>query len=166
MIPCVKKPWSWWFCNSVVMPWFSDFLVVCLNKQSFQFQKVEWMFWHIQGKKTEQNGRQFADGTFENHFLLWKSLNFEYCFLKMCYKWCKVNTVVRQQATIWTNADQDPSKVLIFHHGFMDHIVYVPSQWETTLHCNVVSHWLGTYIQWSLHTWNLAIVTKIRLQFN
>ena len=22
--------------------------------------------------------------------------------------------------------------------------VYAPSQWETTLHCNVVSHWLGT----------------------
>ena len=24
--------------------------------------------------------------------------------------------------------------------------VYAPSQWETTLHCNVVSHWLGAYI--------------------
>ena len=27
----------------------------------------------------------------------------------------------------------------------MDHYVYAPSQWETMLHCNVVSHWLGTY---------------------
>ena len=26
-----------------------------------------------------------------------------------------------------------------------DHFVYAPSQWETTLHCNVVSHWLGAY---------------------
>ena len=25
-----------------------------------------------------------------------------------------------------------------------------PSQWETTLHCNVVSHWLGAYTKWSL----------------
>ena len=25
-----------------------------------------------------------------------------------------------------------------------DHLVYVPSQWEMTLQCNVVSHWLGT----------------------
>ena len=41
--------------------------------------------------------------------------------------------------------------------------VYVPSQWETTLQCNVVSHWLGTYTKLSLcyisdcfalNTWN------------
>ena len=31
-----------------------------------------------------------------------------------------------------------------------DHSVYVPIQWETTLQCNVVSHWLGTYTKWSL----------------
>ena len=31
-----------------------------------------------------------------------------------------------------------------------DHFVYVPSQWETTLQCNVVSHWLGAYTKWSL----------------
>ena len=30
-----------------------------------------------------------------------------------------------------------------------DHFVYVPSHWETTLHCNVVSHWLGAYIKLS-----------------
>ena len=26
-----------------------------------------------------------------------------------------------------------------------EYSVYAPSQWETTLHCNVVSHWLGSY---------------------
>ena len=26
----------------------------------------------------------------------------------------------------------------------------VPIQWETTLHCNVVSHWMGAYAKWSL----------------
>ena len=25
---------------------------------------------------------------------------------------------------------------------------YVPSQWETSLHCNDVSHWLGAYLEW------------------
>ena len=30
-------------------------------------------------------------------------------------------------------------------HWSRDHFVYAPSQRETTLHCNVVSHWLGTY---------------------
>ena len=29
--------------------------------------------------------------------------------------------------------------------------VYAPSQWETTLHCNVVPHWVGAYTKWSLH---------------
>ena len=31
-----------------------------------------------------------------------------------------------------------------------DHFVYAPSQWQMTLHCNVVSHWLGAYTKWSL----------------
>ena len=29
---------------------------------------------------------------------------------------------------------------------------YAPSQWERTLHCNVISHWLGTYSKWSWDT--------------
>ena len=33
-----------------------------------------------------------------------------------------------------------------------DYSVHAPSQWETTLHCNVVSHWLGAYTNWSLLT--------------
>ena len=28
---------------------------------------------------------------------------------------------------------------------YRDHFMYAPSQWETTLQCNVVSHWLGAY---------------------
>ena len=28
---------------------------------------------------------------------------------------------------------------------FRDHFVYAASQWETTLHCNVIYHWLGAY---------------------
>ena len=31
-----------------------------------------------------------------------------------------------------------------------DHFVHAPSQWETMLHCNVVSHWLGSHKKWSL----------------
>ena len=27
---------------------------------------------------------------------------------------------------------------------------YVPNQWETSLHCNHVSHWLSAYLDWSL----------------
>ena len=28
-------------------------------------------------------------------------------------------------------------------------IEYAPNQWETTLQCNVVFHWLGAYTRWS-----------------
>ena len=27
---------------------------------------------------------------------------------------------------------------------------YSPCQWETSLHCNDISHWLGAYLHWSL----------------
>ena len=28
---------------------------------------------------------------------------------------------------------------------------YAPSQWEMSLQCNDISHWLGAYLDWSLH---------------
>ena len=31
-----------------------------------------------------------------------------------------------------------------------DHFEHAPSQLETRLHCNVISHWLGAYTKWSL----------------
>ena len=40
----------------------------------------------------------------------------------------------------------------MWHSQCKDHFVYVPIQWERTLHCNVVSHWLGAstkcFLQW------------------
>ena len=37
-----------------------------------------------------------------------------------------------------------------------DQSVLAHSQWETTLHCNVVSHWLSAYTKWSLHKISLS----------
>ena len=34
----------------------------------------------------------------------------------------------------------------------MDHSGYELSQWESTLHCNVVFHWPRPYPEWFLHT--------------
>ena len=34
---------------------------------------------------------------------------------------------------------------------YRDHSAYVLSQWEVALHCNAISHWLGTYTEWSLN---------------
>ena len=33
---------------------------------------------------------------------------------------------------------------------YRDQSRYAPSQWETLLHCNDVSHWLGAYLYWFL----------------
>ena len=37
-----------------------------------------------------------------------------------------------------------------------DHSAYMPSQWETALQCNAISHWLGAYtersLQWVNHS--------------
>ena len=41
--------------------------------------------------------------------------------------------------------------VIMQHSMGRDHFVYAPSQWETTLQRNVVSHWLGAYTKWSLY---------------
>ena len=37
-----------------------------------------------------------------------------------------------------------------------DHSGYGLSQWETTLHYNVVSHWLSPYPEWSLRCWKVT----------
>ena len=58
-----------------------------------------------------------------------------------------------------------------------NHCVCVPSQWKIMLHCNIVSHWLGTYTQWPMlffvylfqviiwHTGNKNIHTSIMSYF-
>ena len=38
-----------------------------------------------------------------------------------------------------------------FYGIFNDLFVCAPSQWETMLQCNVVFHWLGAFIKWSLY---------------
>ena len=71
-----------------------------------------------------------------------------------------------------------------YMHQCRDHFVYAPSQWEATLPCNVVSHWLGAYTKWSpppalsglfggvairntvgFHCWNVSFVYFHRYLF-
>ena len=33
---------------------------------------------------------------------------------------------------------------------YMDNFLCAPSQWEMTLHCNIISYWLDVYRKWSL----------------
>ena len=41
----------------------------------------------------------------------------------------------------WTKPQSECHCSVVYNSR--DHFVYAPSQWETTLQCNVVSHWLG-----------------------
>ena len=43
--------------------------------------------------------------------------------------------------------------VIWWYHFNRGHFVYAPTQWEVTLQCNIVSHWLGAYTEWSLFQW-------------
>ena len=54
-----------------------------------------------------------------------------------------INLIVRQCSWIVNEMMNDMNIA-------RDHFVYVPSQWETTLHCNVVSHWQSTFTKRSL----------------
>ena len=47
----------------------------------------------------------------------------------------------------------------IYHHSRY-HFRYAPSQWETSLHCNDVSHWLGAYLNWSLSQYHVILLWK------
>ena len=38
---------------------------------------------------------------------------------------------------------------------------YAPCQWEASLQCNDVSHWLGAYLDWSLHGFCRTITTYL-----
>ena len=52
---------------------------------------------------------------------------------------------MRHNVTNKSLAERHPCLSLCPHSISRDHFVYAPSQWETMLQCNVVSHWLGTF---------------------
>ena len=86
------------------------------------------------------------------------------------------STTISSETVIGGPGNRHPSNC--WGYVIRDNFVYAPSQWETTLQCNVVSHWLGAYTKWSLpydtvmsqlnrrshtHQWNLANAHQIVL---
>ena len=59
---------------------------------------------------------------------------------------------------VWLTGARSSNQLVRSHYNTVrclytrDHFVYAPRQWETTLQCNVVSHWLGACTEWSLYT--------------
>ena len=68
----------------------------------------------------------------------WLPINYVSNKIRACFIGCMATDKLKDwQAPCLTNVTWG-SKTL-----HRDHFVYAPSQWETTLQCNVVSHWLG-----------------------
>ena len=67
-----------------------------------------------------------------------------------------IHGIYNQAECIWSYYSISPMesiwsyKYIGYAHIIRVHFVYAPSQWKTTLHCNIVSHWRGVYIKWSL----------------
>ena len=95
-----------------------------------------------------------------SHFFPWHFIN---CSSTKCHQFIwstmgNLNTEQRmkdknKQRVYWHNRSEvcvSAPTVNIkstFTHLCGDHLVYAPSQWEMTLQCNVISHWLGAYIK-------------------
>ena len=71
-------------------------------------------------------------------------------FLKPDLKPAAISLLKTSPTTVLDTYLQDGTMSFFARHKFRDHFAYAPNQWETTLHCNVVSHWLGAYTTWSL----------------
>ena len=71
---------------------------------------------------------------------------------------CFMDVVIIGMAPLklsWKSWAQHPSSTCLQHSltllpCWQGSFFNVLSQWETTLHCNVVSHWLGAYTKWFL----------------
>ena len=63
---------------------------------------------------------------------------------------------------LWTNHELITKSKMIRRREYS---VHAPSQWETTLHRNVVSHWLGAFTEWSMQMpWQRCKISSARKQ--
>ena len=90
-------------------------------------------------------------------WLSWKNLvYFNQCIIlynKSClFLFSLMHSHLFCKATIWDD--------LYSGVPLRDHFVYAPSQWETALQCNFVSHWRGTYTKRSLPLYSQMCTLK------
>ena len=84
---------------------------------------------------------------FQIHFLTWKLLYFDPNFTGPIKKLSP--SIMLSKSIMWIKEKQTDRYT-------WGHFVYASSQWEVTLQCNVVTHWLGTFTKWSLSAGNPA----------
>ena len=75
---------------------------------------------------------------------------------KSMNQWWHVKWTLRN--TLQWNSSQNKNlknpKTLKISAIIRDQSVHAPCQWEMALHCNSISHWLGSYTEWSLHNFS------------
>ena len=134
---------------------------------------------HLNTFRPTENGRHLADDIFKGIFLnenVWIPIKFS---LKFVPTGPIHNIPALIQIMAWRRPGDkplsEPMVVSLLTHICVsrpqwvnnaaceelicrDHFVHVPSQWEMTLHCNVVCHWQGAYTKWSLDLYLFAVI--------
>ena len=81
------------------------------------------------------------------------SLNLEFGTDILCQCPVRRYTHLHPELQFWSlswNSSANTANLNTGESVYGDHFVYAHSQWETTLHSNIVFHWLSTYTRWSL----------------
>ena len=85
-------------------------------------------------------------------FIMIKAADWEESLVAITFGWTSVGDIHRLR---WWNAFDKIEKVENFKGHLSDttgdHFLYAPSQWETTLYHNVVSHWPCASTKWPLY---------------
>ena len=107
-----------------------------------------WLYWHAdtlapKSAHCSAIGRRSVDYIVELDFCL--SVSFNLVGQIALFKWPTRTHESRNTAIF------NPSLTIIYRlHYPKDLSRYAPSPWETSLHCNDVSHCLGAYLDWPL----------------
>ena len=84
------------------------------------------------------------------------------CIMKRSFDWGVVKETIQRCLQIF-GENLPRENIIQSHHNQGSFCACaLLSKWETTLHCNVVSHWLGAYTKLSLHSRQYST----QLQFN
>ena len=85
-----------------------------------------------------------------------KILSCEFPYLErqyLCWNGRLIIILIRFNFTMKPPLASSYTNIVVFkceETVFRDHFLYDPSQWETMLQCNIISHWLSACTEWSL----------------
>ena len=115
-----------WYGNTELDHWFREWLVACdLNQCWLIHSEVLWYS---------------PEGNFTGTI----SIITICCKITHSNLPCKSNVFTLVTLVLYSDYSHVFCHVISIH-SCRDHFVYAPNQWEKTLQCNVISHWLGAH---------------------